>query len=222
MAHMLILSDVDQREGYMADDRFLKQAYSLENQEDTQRLYQEWAASYDETVQAHGYISPSRCAEALARHIPDMTLPILDVGCGTGLAGMALASAGFQVIDGSDLSQEMLAQAAARDGVYRTLSLASLDNPFDFEVGTYAAIAAVGVLADKHAPPETVFAILDKLATGGLFVFSLNNHTLENPAYMGAVNQAVQQGLCHILEDAEGPHLTGYDMTSKVIVLKRL
>ena len=205
----------------MADDHFLKQAYALKDHTDTQRLYQEWAASYDATVQAHGYISPSRCADALARHLSDPQAPILDIGCGTGLAGQALSHAGFRVIDGTDLSQEMLDLAAQRAGVYRGLSLATLQNPFDFEQGFYTAMTAVGVLADQHAPPETLFDILDKLGEGGLFVFSLNNHTLENPAYMAAVDQAVAQGLCTVLEAQEGPHLTGYNMTSKVIVLRK-
>lgn len=206
----------------MADDHFLKQAYHLKDQADTQRLYKEWAESYDETVQSHGYISPSRCADALARHLPDRTAPILDVGCGTGFVGVALRRAGFEVVDGSDLSQEMLSRAALREGVYRHLTQASLERPFDFPTGTYRAIAAVGVLADQHAPPEMIFALLDKLAPDGFFVFSLNNHTLQNPAYMGAVDQAVDEGTCEIVEAHDGPHMTGYNMTSKVIVLKKL
>ena len=51
----------------------------------------------------------------------------------------------------------------------------------------------MGVIADKHAPPETISQIISKLETGGLFVFSLNNHTLENPAYEAEIEGLISQ-----------------------------
>jgi len=206
----------------MADDRFLKQAYQLENTSDTIALYQQWAESYDTTVRGHGYVTPERCCEALKRYLTDKQAPILDVGCGTGISGLVLHQAGYQNIDGSDVSQAMLDKAAQLGPVYRSLKLVDLDYPFDFEKGTYHVITAMGVIADKHAPPETILQLLEKLNKGGLLIFSLNNHTLENPEYEETARLAEKKGLAKILEAENGPHLTGYNMTSKIYVMQRL
>jgi len=205
----------------MADDQFLKQAYRLKSQQDTLALYEQWAESYDGAVRAHGYVTPQRCAAALRRWQTDCTAAIMDVGCGTGVSGLALHHAGFQVIDGCDLSPAMLARAHALDDVYRTLSLAASDNPFDFETGAYQVLTAMGVIADKHAPPEAISALLKKLEPGGLLVFSLNNHTLENPAYEAAAKLAADTALAEILENEDGPHMNKYNMTSRIYVMRR-
>ena len=89
----------------------LTQAYALETPEDSQKLYADWADTYEADVAAYGYATPARIARALAPHLPDTSAPILDFGCGTGLSGQALAAAGFTTIDGTDISAEMRAQA---------------------------------------------------------------------------------------------------------------
>ena len=205
----------------MADDSFLKQAYQLKNTADTIALYQEWAESYDSSVREHGYVTPERCVAALQRHQSDKNVPILDVGCGTGISGYVMYQAGYHYIDGSDVSQAMLDKAALLGDIYHKLHLVNLDNPFDFEKGTYHVITAMGVIADKHAPPETIIQLLEKLEAGGLLIFSLNNHTLENPAYEQTAFRAEKDGLADILEAENGPHMTGYNMTSKIYVMRR-
>ena len=206
----------------MADDRYLKQAYKLKTTEDTLDLYQGWADSYDEALRDHGYVTPQRCAKALTRHLDDHAAPVLDIGCGTGLSGLALNKAGFQTIDGTDLSGAMLDKARRHKDVYRSLQQISLDDPFPFATGAYAAITAMGVIADKHAPPQTIGHLISKLDTGGLLVFSLNNHTLENPAYEAEIERLLVQEKAVLKEAEMGPHMTEYNMTSKICVLQAL
>ena len=81
----------------MENDHYLKQAYKLKTSSDTLNLYENWADSYEQTLATYGYVTPKRCAEALSRHLTDITAPILDIGCGTGLSGLALKNAGFLV-----------------------------------------------------------------------------------------------------------------------------
>lgn len=206
----------------MTDDRYLKQAYQLKTTDDTLSLYEGWADSYDETLRKHGYVTPQRCAAALSRHLDDPNAPVLDIGCGTGLSGLALQDAGFTAVDGTDLSAAMLDKARQHEGVYRTLYQTSLDKPFPFARGVYKAVTAMGVIADKHAPPETISQLIAKLDTGGLLVFSLNNHTLENPSYEVEIRKLSEQGRAVLLEAEMGPHMTGYNMTSKICVLRAL
>jgi len=206
----------------MTDNPFLKRAYRLKDAKETLSMYGDWAASYDQTMKDHDYQSPRRIVEALLRHCQDKSTPIFDVGCGTGLSGLALATAGFSVIDGSDVSPEMVAIAKQHKNVYRALSVVTLNKPFPFPTGQYRIITAMGVIADKHAPPETIGLLLAKLTSGGLLLFSLNNHTLENPAYLQACHDAVNSRTAQILEDHDGPHMVKLGMTSKIMVLRKL
>ena len=200
---------------------FLQQAYLVETPEETKDFYGEWAQTYEAEIAANGYVTPLRCANALATFTDDKDLPVLDVGCGTGLSGLALKNSGFSHIDGSDLSDKMLAQAKTRKDLYKKLWQVDLDDPFPFETGAYANIAAMGVLAISHAPPETIDQILEKLPSGGNFVFSLNDHTLGEPAYEQHVMENIDCGAAILLFREHGPHLPGIDLKSVVYVLQK-
>ena len=63
--------------------------------------------------------------------------------------------------------------------------------------------------------------LLNKLHNGGLLIFSLNKHTLENPDYSQACNDAVTDGIAIILEDHDGPHMAKLGMTLKIMVLQK-
>ena len=67
-------------------------------------LYDDWAAGYDADLEDSAYKTPGRVAEALSAALADKQAPVLDFACGTGLSGVALADAGFKVIDGADIS----------------------------------------------------------------------------------------------------------------------
>lgn len=97
---------------------------------------------------------------------------VVDLGCGTGLVGSALAGAGAEVV-GVDLSPRML-DIAARRGVYARLERGEL-------VDVLARVAAASVLAVLAADVfiyvgrlEGVFdAVSAALAPGGVFGFSI-------------------------------------------------
>lgn len=202
--------------------RFLDQVYvHSERHEDTMALYDEWAASYDAEVTENGYATPMRCTEALLQTGANVDARVLDVGCGTGISGQALRDGGFSWVDGSDTNHNMLKQARAREGVYRQLMQVSLDDPFPFPQGTYQILSAIGVIAARHAPPETIGAILQKLDTGGLFVFSLNDHTLEDTRYESEIDAHIAAKRVRVVFRQYGPHLPGMNMGSVVYVLER-
>ena len=96
---------------------FLRQAYDLDTQEQTDAYYSRWAPSYDAELIAQGYRTPTRCAAALSQFVAT-DAAILDIGCGTGLSGKALAGAGYANITGNDVNEHMLA-FAEEAGVYR-------------------------------------------------------------------------------------------------------
>jgi len=142
---------------------FLDKAYTARTADETRDLYDAWATSYEDELTQSGYVTPGRCAEALAHALPDRDASILDFGCGTGLSGLALRQAGFTVIDGVDLSAEMLAGARAK-GAYRTLTQIEAGAALPAMPGDYAAITAMGVIGAGAAPIAVFDTIMAALA----------------------------------------------------------
>ena len=88
----------------------LDDAYAIETPEDSIRLYERWAETYDEDfVEANAYIAFLHIADEMARRRDEINGPVLDVGCGTGVVGIALRERGIGPVDGVDISKEMLA-----------------------------------------------------------------------------------------------------------------
>lgn len=203
------------------DDGFLDRVYGIDSPEETRRLYEDWAGSYDAEVRANGYATPGRCAAALAAAVADCTAPLLDLGCGTGLSGEAFRQAGFATIDGTDFSPRMLEAARRKAGVYRQLALGDLQRPVPAAPGDYTHAAAVGVFSPAHAPAAMIRQVLAILPVGGCFVFSLNDHALGDPSYDGEIDRLVHAGTAEVAHRDYGDHLPGRGLKSAVVVLRK-
>ena len=198
---------------------YLRNVYDLATQADTDAYYTQWAASYDDELTRQGYQTPRRCAEALRRFgSPDAA--VLDIGCGTGLSGAALAAAGFTDLAGTDVNTEMLNVARAA-GIYRHTWVTDIDDPFPFARGTYDAISAVGVIGIGAAPASLLRLSLEALATGGRMVFSYNDHALEVPEFTDALTDVISSGLAEPEFTEHGTHIEGLGSMSTVFVLRR-
>jgi len=203
------------------EDGFLDKVYDLDDARKTQELYRDWAASYDAELRDSGYASPARAAAAMAAQVADVTAPLLDLGCGTGLSGQAFRDAGFTTIDGTDFSEEMLAHAKTK-GIYGKTTLGDLNDPIPAQEGEYANIAAVGVFSPGHAPAEMIDTVIGLLPKGGCFGFSLNDHALEEASYESHVKDLVSAGAVEVAFEAYGDHLPKIDLKSKICVLRKL
>ena len=201
-------------------EKFLDKVYELDGADDTRELYDAWAASYEAEVAENGYATPKRCAAALARFTDDLSAPILDFGCGTGLSGAALALAGFRTIDGVDPSADMLKGAESKR-VYRALrQIAAGVSPVSRR-GDYSAIAAIGVIGAGAAPGSTFDLLMKSLASGGKLVLSLNDHALQHPEYEGRLCEWIDCGSARLLFKEYGDHLPGIGLKSNVYVIER-
>ncbi|MGR3272331.1 methyltransferase domain-containing protein [Thalassococcus profundi] len=201
-------------------DKFLDKAYGVTDPEDLRRLYDDWSQSYDAEISENGYATPGRAAKALRKFVSDPGLPVLDYGCGTGLSGAALKHEGFEVLDGADISTEMLDQARGK-GLYRELLAVDPADPVPFDKGAYAAIAAVGVIGPGAGPIDLLDRLMEQLDSGGFLVFSLNDHALKDRRHKGRMNEHIDTGSAMLLHAKHGPHLPGIGLKSSVYVLEK-
>jgi predicted TPR repeat methyltransferase len=198
-------------------ENYLDKVYKLKTEEDSRALYDDWAGQYDDDLTAQGYATPARCAATLKRSGLPATAPILDMGCGTGLSGRALAAEGFSAIDGADVSAGMMDEAR-KSGIYGQLIDLSKATP---PKGHYAAVVAAGVISAGAAPPAVFDQCLDLLGPGGLFCLSFNDHTLDNPAYTDRLSAALDAGKATVIAQEMGDHIPGLGSKSMVYLLHR-
>lgn len=202
------------------DKKFLSRAYGLENIDATRDFYRDWADTYESEVEGEGYITPARCAKVLAEHVDDLEQPVLDLGCGTGISGLALREAGFTVIDGSDLTEEMLEKARERQ-VYRRTFLHDMSEPLPIRPESVAHAVAVGSINPGHAPAVAIDHALEVLPIGGLFVFSLNDHAREHPEFEERIHAHVDCGTAEVVHREDGEHLPGIGLRAVVYALRK-
>ncbi len=205
----------------MDKEDFLSKVYELETDRDIFDLYTEWAESYEQDMNKNGYRTPERCASDLANVTTDRNLSILDMGCGTGYSGLALQKAGFTNIDGTDINPAMLEMARFRN-IYNNVYLGTIEKPLPENISTYSMISAIGVIGSGAAPVELLKELLGAISPGTLFVFSLNEHTLKDPAFAGAIEESIDTGVCDLVSRSIGPHLEKLNTTSTIFVLKKI
>jgi predicted TPR repeat methyltransferase len=213
-----------QKKNVDSDDskRFFDDAYALENADQTKAHYAQWANVYDKEIgDEKGYRQPERCASALktAGLLTDGL--VLDVGCGTGLSGIALHDAGYKRLEGCDLSPEMLEKAEAT-GCYQRLFETNLNEPpLDAPDGHYDAATCVGVFSFGHVLPDAIDEILRVLKPGGLMIIGLNDHYYDEGAFPAKLETLMHDGKIEILAREHGVHLenvegsTGWVITSR-------
>lgn len=204
------------------DKKFLDEAYhvDVDNRDELQALYNKWAKSYDAEVGENGYATPGRLAKSLADHTDDLTVPVLDFGCGTGLSGLALKLAGFKTIDGMDPNPEMLAIAKPK-GLYRALTQIDVADPEPITKGAYGTIAAIGVIGTGAAPPETFDLLMNALEPGGIMSFSFNDHAMADVAYTSRLDAWLSTEKARLIFNDYGPHLPKRNVNSTIYILEK-
>lgn len=199
--------------------KFLQDVYSTSPDADVAGLYDRWAKSYDDEVGENAYATPSRLADALIHTGTPTEAHVLDYGCGTGLSGAALAARGYSLIDGTDISPEMLAEAEAKQ-IYGRLWLSEPDAPPALLSGSYDVFVAAGVISPGAGPARLLADLSAALQPGGRLAFSFNDHALEDAAYMDGLRRLPDQGMTAIFEEY-GDHLPGIGLRSTIYVFEK-
>ncbi len=185
----------------MSDEALgLDEAYSVESPDDNRRLYAKWAATYESSfVDAKQYRYPKAIAEVFNEEVDTVTR-VLDIGTGTGLTGMYLSRLrpGL-VIDGMDISPEMLAQArlktrADASAVYRQLYVRDLTQTVENENKPYEALFSSGTFTHGHLGPQSLRNLLPLLANNGWLIVGVNNEHFEAKGFAEELDSLVAIG----------------------------
>ncbi len=175
-------------------------AYALESPEDNIRLYAEWADSYDsDFVSRLGYVYHQEVTRQLVERFGPEAGAVLDVGCGTGVVGVALADAGISCIDGIDISAQMLGQSRRKkshDGrpVYRNLIEADLTKPLVIPNSQYEAIVSAGTFTHGHLGPDSLDELWRVAKPGAICVIGVNALHYESLGFEETFSKAVAAG----------------------------
>ncbi|MEO9189009.1 MAG: methyltransferase domain-containing protein [Acetobacteraceae bacterium] len=139
-------------------------------------VFDGYAARFEAHLISLGYRIPGLMRAALLRHasIPDgeQLGPVLDLGCGTGLAAVALLNLPCGPITGVDLSPRMLAAATAK-GLYAELLEDDIVHALSADQRVWQVVLAADVFCYFGALEEVMAAIRRRLAPHGLLLFSV-------------------------------------------------
>ncbi|MDJ1017288.1 MAG: class I SAM-dependent methyltransferase [Paracoccaceae bacterium] len=174
----------------MTDDPNLAAAYALETPEDNIRLYRAWAETYDtDFIRETTYQLPRLVAERYLEMGGEW--PCLDVGCGTGAIAEHLTPEA--VMDGLDLSPEMLA-AAGKKGMYRNLIAADLTGALDIADGTYNGLISSGTFTHGHVGPQAFDELIRVMAPGALGAITVRLDNWAGAGFDAAFRQLFREG----------------------------
>ncbi|XP_060585181.1 uncharacterized protein LOC132741099, partial [Ruditapes philippinarum] len=152
--------------------------------EQSQKLYQTWAASYNKDCEILGYSGPARVAQRVADLFPvDVRndVNILDVGAGTGLVAIELKKLGFKKLDALEPSEPMLLEAK-KDNLYNNYWQEFLtESPTTLSADTYDVITGCGMYGDgAHVPCEALYEMLRLVKPGGYIILATRHELVQN------------------------------------------
>lgn len=205
---------------------FLDKMYTIVNaattSDELKSIYDEWAHQYDQDlVDDHAYAMPTRAAQMAARFVDDPSAPVLDVGCGTGLSGLALRHAGFTHLDGCDLSPNML--KIARDHtLYHTLfEVDLLSPPMDVDDCHYNLTIAVGAFAAGHLGGPAVDELIRITRKGGTVIITTNDHFYETGILQATFEGLIKDRRAVNLIAEHGDHIPGKNIGGWVFAFNK-
>lgn len=142
------------------------------NYEETNKYYNKWALTYDQTLSKWNYSTPKKAARVINRYIDPEPRNILDLACGTGLFGEKLIKIYPKtLIDGIDISNQILDQARKKN-IYKNLYCNNFDKNFFFLKKKYDLVSCIGAMTYTKNPKNLILNIHKIAKSRAFFIFS--------------------------------------------------
>jgi predicted TPR repeat methyltransferase len=138
-------------------------------------LFDQFSTDYDVRMRGQlSYRAPEILREMASLILPVQTnLAILDLGCGTGLAGVAFKDMAAR-LDGIDLSPAMIAKARAL-GIYDALKVGDIESGLTAFGRTYDLILAADTVVYLGDLAPLLPHVAACIAPGGTFLFTVES-----------------------------------------------
>lgn len=131
----------------------------------------------------------------------DKSIAILDLACGTGIIGEALAKLGYTEIVGIDGSAKML-EVAEQKKCYKKLEQGMIGMgtfPKEF-VYKFDVVIATGMFSKGHVTPAGADDIIAALRSGGLAFFSVRDDYVDELGYSAKFKLLEEEGQWELKE----------------------
>jgi predicted TPR repeat methyltransferase len=162
-------------------------------------LFDQYADGFDrDLVAGLNYRGPAVLSDAIGRTLGRGPFTVFDVGCGTGLMGIALRPVADR-LDGVDLSPRMVAKASDR-GLYDDLCAGDLVAALAARPATYDLVVAADVLIYLGDLRPVFAAAAKALRPGGGFAFTVEAHAGEG--YVLQESRRFAHGLSYLRQQA--------------------
>lgn len=199
------------------DDR-LAAAYS--RTENKEQQYDEWAKTYDaDLVDDLGYVAFRDASDVFMEVVPDKKCRILDVACGTGLAGKYLGEHGYDNIDGADLSTEMMALANDQ-GIYQSTWQHDFTKPVNLDK-LYDALLCVGMFSYAIPKISDMHNVINCVKPESICVIAVNGAAWQDLNLEPALYEEAEDHQFEIIEIREAGYIENQNIDSKVLVIRR-
>ncbi|MCY4228427.1 MAG: methyltransferase domain-containing protein [Gammaproteobacteria bacterium] len=199
------------------DDR-LSRVYDPKG--DKARLYDEWASTYDEDLLNDlGYVAHSEVGAIFTELVADTSTAILDVACGTGLAGQFLRQRGYQRIDGVDFSEGMLDLVRSRD-IYQQTWQHDFTKPASIDT-LYQALICVGLFSYHVPRVSDMHNVVNCVEPGGLCLISVNGAAWTELGLEPLVYQEADDHEFTIIEIRETGYIRNENINARVLIIQR-
>jgi predicted TPR repeat methyltransferase len=137
-------------------------------------LFDQYAPRFDRALEDLSYSAPAKLREAIVKHGARFG-SMLDLGCGTGLAGAAFRPH-VDWLAGVDLSPKMI-ELARQKGLYDRLAVADIAHYLaEQNDAAFHLVIAADVFAYVADVAAVCAAVARVLAPGGLFAFTVETH----------------------------------------------
>lgn len=208
-----------------SDQSFLDRVFAAKSPDESRKLYDQWASSYDADMQKWSFTAPRIIAQLAQKYIE--TSPgeacVVDAGCGSGLVGTELAKLGFKAVDGLDLSDGML-KVARNTGAYRNLNIADLTQRLEAKDGAYDALVCSGTFTHGHLGPGPLPEFARIVKVGGILVVTILETFWKEGKFEEVVKKLEDDGKVQVLENELHNYrkFEGSESGGLILVLRRL
>ena len=196
--------------------------YKITSKEKVLEYYTNWSEDnkYDQDMIDWNYIAPTNSAKIFYKYTNDLSIKILDAGCGTGLVAKELKRLGFKNIIGVDFSQDML--DLIPQNIYQRLDLVDLNDTLKYQNNEFDGIICVGTFTYGHVKARALDEFLRILKPNGLICFTINEGIYQKYEFDKKIKELENNKKWKVLELKKSTYIVNKDVEAWFCVGKKI